>query len=96
MSIYIGDVIKNKIMSRNFVLILEIRSLKLFLKMNLENYSQIFQNFSDFLPKNFNIEELNYELRRNWNVYEKTSKIYHVSSCTSEKLTSLLLAENFA
>ena len=50
---------------------MEIRSLKLFIKMNYETFSNLFENFADFLPEVFNIKDMDYELKKNWKIYEK-------------------------
>lgn len=68
LNLYMGTRSKNSIMSSNTWIILELKSYKLFQKMSLENFTDIISNMFSFLP--FNVAEFDFEIKRNFKVYE--------------------------
>lgn len=62
--------------------------------MNYEIFYDLFKNFADFLPKEINIESIEYEMKKNWRVYEEYFKD-HEKTNINEKIISLLYVDNF-
>ena len=91
-----GIIFKNNFKTKNFCIFFEFKSLKQ-ICFEFENYCQILKNFFEIFFENNFFNDIEFEINRNWKVYNKMIKEFGVNTFNiNEKIISLLFYEHFS